>query len=118
MGFLWQLKPYHSLAKVQGDIAMCTLYQYLSHHLQELEDALVQHKIARVNVMGTAKSLLTQNAKDLKKLSIDQVHWMQGLRHINEQGLDKVFVELMDACTELREASTVNSQFELIDECR
>lgn len=114
--FLAALRPYHRLAGIAGDIAMCRLYPVLSHLLQELEDALVKQRQARMEVMLAAKMQLQQQAKDMRKVSTVEVHWMQGLRHIDEFKLDELYGNLIQACTRLRAASTASRAFKLKEE--
>jgi len=111
--FMGVLQPYHRLACSAGDIAMCRLYESLSHLLQEIEDALVQQRQARHEVMRGAKRHLQVLGARFPGVAPHEVHWMQGLRHIDDPHLDELYCALISVCTELRVASSGTRAFEL-----
>merc|ERR1712032_1646660 len=111
--FMGVLQPYHRLACSAGDIAMCRLNESLSHLLQEVEDALVQQRQARHEVMRGAKRHLQALGGRFPGVAPHEVRWMQGLRHVDETHLDQLYCALISVCTELRIATSGTRAFEL-----
>mmetsp|Transcript_68604 Transcript_68604/g.221659 ORF Transcript_68604/g.221659 Transcript_68604/m.221659 type:complete len:201 (+) Transcript_68604:276-878(+) len=111
--FLAVLRPYHRLAGMAGDMAMCWLRDSLGHLLQELERALLQLRQSRLEVMRAAKLHLQDVAKRPPKAGTEPFRWMQGLRHVDEVQLDGLHQAAVALCTDARVATTVAREAEL-----
>jgi len=117
--FVAALRPYHQLASIAGDLAMCWLGKCLSHLIQEIEKLMVQLRQSRLEVMHASNTHLQDVAKrGLHSASSMEVRWMQGLRHINEVQLDDLHKAIAAQCTEILAATTLAREAELRSEAR
>jgi len=110
--FLSVCKPYYNLASLAGDVAMCRLYSSLNHLMRELENALLQHRQARLVVTSAAKRLLQTYSKQSKITAKEKV-WMQRLRYVDELDLNNVHEDLAKKCMEVRASGYVTRRFKL-----
>lgn len=117
--FLAALRPYHYMASLAGDLAMCWLGKCLSHLLQEIEKAMVQLRQARLEVMHAAHVQLQDLARQgLPDFSSQELRWMQRLRHIGERRLDELHRAVCVQCTELLAMTSEVWEAEMREEAR
>eukprot|EP00928_Gymnodinium_smaydae_P039917 TRINITY_DN27167_c0_g1_i1.p1 TRINITY_DN27167_c0_g1~~TRINITY_DN27167_c0_g1_i1.p1 ORF type:complete len:561 (+),score=161.93 TRINITY_DN27167_c0_g1_i1:228-1685(+) len=110
--FLTVLRQYTRLTSIAGEMGANRLHSSLNHLLQELEKALGELRLARLDVMRAVKRRLQELALAGNMSDADR-RWAQGLQHVEDSQLDDLQLEVAQALATARAAASADRSAEL-----